>query len=203
MSISAKNYNNLYIYVKELKTMSLSMPIENSLWHARIGIFNLNRTYIKKIKASRLPLTNCHFSVLFFQFLFFIIKLFFCLKLPKLLLLICYILVMYSFNLHHLLLLQSGDIEIDQGPKKSSRLNFCHWNINGIAAHDFVKVTLIETFIKANNIDIICLSERFLDSTIPLNDERLYIKGYSMIRADHPSNTKRGSECFQVLITSN
>ena len=77
MSISAKNYNNLCIYVKELKTMSLSMPIENSLWHARIGIFNLNRTYIKKIKASRLPLTNCHFSVLLFQFLFFIIKLFF------------------------------------------------------------------------------------------------------------------------------
>ena len=50
------------------------------------------------------------------------------------------------------------------------------------------KLTLIEAFIKANDIDIICLS------TIPFNDERLYfrdyIKGYSMIRADHPSNTK-------------
>ena len=39
------------------------MPIENRLWHARIGIFNLNRTYIKKIKVPRLPLTNCYFSV--------------------------------------------------------------------------------------------------------------------------------------------
>ena len=28
----------------------LSMLIKNSLWHARIGIFNLNRTYSKKIK---------------------------------------------------------------------------------------------------------------------------------------------------------
>ena len=42
------------------------------------------------------------------------------------------------------------------------------------AAHDFVKVPLIEAFInKVNNIDIICLSETFLDSTILLNDERL------------------------------
>ena len=107
---------------------------------------------------------------------------------------------MYSFNLHHLLLLQSGVIEINPGPKKSSRLNFCHWNLNGIAAHGFVKVTLIEVFVKANNIDIICLSETFLVSTIPLNDGRLYIKGYSMTRADHPSNTKR--EVFAYIIKS-
>ena len=77
---------------------------------------------------------------------------------------------MYSFILHHLLLLQSSDIEINPGPKKCSRLNFCHWNLNGIAAHDFVKVTL-DAFIEVNNIG-------FLDSTIPFNDERLYIKGY-------------------------
>ena len=107
-------------------------------------------------------------------------------------LVIHYNLVMYSFNLHHLLLLQSGDTKINPGPMKSSRLNFCHWNLNGIAAHDFVKVPLIEAFIKVNNIDIICLSGTFLDSTISLNDERLYIKGYSMIRSDHSSNTKRG-----------
>ena len=66
-------------------------------------------------------------------------------------------------------------------PVKSLRLNFWHWNLN------------VHAFIKVNNIEIICLSERFLDSKIPLNDERLYIKGYLMIRADHPSNTKRGS----------
>ena len=117
------------MHVKGLKNMSLSMPIENSLWHARIGIFNLNRTYIKKVKVLRLPLTNCHFSVLFFQFLFFIIKLFFRLKLPKLLLLIHYVPAMYSFNLHHLLLLQSGDIEINPGPMKSSRHHLLVRNI--------------------------------------------------------------------------
>ena len=76
---------------------------------------------------------------------------------------------MYSFILHHLLLLQSGNIEINPGPMKSSRLNFCHWNLISmvklkslIVAHDFVKVPLFKIFIKVNNIDIICLSETFL-----------------------------------------
>ena len=49
--------------------LSLSMPIK-CLWNARIGIFNLNKTYIKKLKVPRLPLPNCHFSVLFFQVVF-------------------------------------------------------------------------------------------------------------------------------------
>ena len=53
---------------------------------------------------------------------------------------------------------------------KCPRLNFCHWDLNDIAAHDFVKVPLIEAFIKVNNIDNVCLSETFLDSTIPLKD---------------------------------
>ena len=133
--------------------MSLSIPIENSLWYARIRIFNLNRTYIKKIKVPRLPVANCYFIIMFFQFLFFIIKLFFCLQLSNLLLLIHYILVMCSFILHHLLLLQSGDTEINPGPMKPSRLTFCHWNFNAIAPHDFVKVPLREAFTKENNID--------------------------------------------------
>ena len=41
----------------------------------------------------------------------------------------------------------SGDIEINSGPKKSSAIKFGHWNLNGLAAHDLVKVPWIETFI--------------------------------------------------------
>ena len=41
-----------------------------------------------------------------------------------------------------------------------------------------------------------CLLEIFLDSTISLNDERPYIKGYLIIRTDHPSNTKREEVCM-------
>ena len=66
-------------------------------------------------------------------------------------------------NFKHLLLLLSGDIETNPGPKRSSNIKFCHWNLNGLAAHDFIKVPLVEAFIKNNNFDLVCLSETFLD----------------------------------------
>ena len=43
---------------------------------------------------------------------------------------------------------------------------------------------------------ISCLSQTFRDSSIPIDDNRLSIPGYSMMRADHPSNTKRGGVCL-------
>ena len=57
-------------------------------------------------------------------------------------------------------------------------------------------VPLIKAFIKANKIDIIFFSEIFLDLTIPLQDEGVYIKGYSIKRADHPSNAERVCVCI-------
>ena len=46
-----------------------------------------------------------------------------------------------------------------------------------------------------NDLDIVCLSETFLDSSIPIDDNRLSIPGYSVMRADYPSNTKRDGVC--------
>ena len=90
------------------------------------------------------------------------------------------------------LLLKSGDIESNPGPRKSSTLKFCHWNLNGLAALEFTKLSLLEGYINVNDIDIICLSEAFLDSSVLIGDNRLSIPGYSMMRVlDHPSNTKR------------
>ena len=43
----------------------------------------------------------------------------------------------------HLLLLLSGDIETNSGPKRSSNIKFWHWNLNGLAAHVFIKVPLM------------------------------------------------------------
>ena len=93
-------------------------------------------------------------------------------------------------------LLISGDIETNPGPKKSSAIKFCHWNLNGLAAHGFVKVPLIEAFITTHNFDIVCLSETFLDSTIPHDDENININGYLLLRVDHPNNIKRGGICM-------
>ena len=89
-----------------------------------------------------------------------------------------------------ILLVNSGDIETNPGHRKSSPIKFCHWNLNGLAAHDFVKVPLIEAFTITHNFNILCLPETFLDSTIDLNIENINIDGYSILRADHPSNNK-------------
>ena len=92
--------------------------------------------------------------------------------------------------------MKSGDIESNPGPRKSSALKFCHWNLNGLVAHEFIKLSLLEVYINVNISDIICLSETFLDSSIPTDGNRLNIPGCSMMRADHPSNTKRGGVCL-------
>ena len=42
--------------------------------------------------------------------------------------------------------------------------------------------------------DFICLSETYLDSSVP--DSLLKIDGYNLVRADHPSDTKRGGVCI-------
>ena len=39
------------------------------------------------------------------------------------------------------------------------------------------------------------MSETYLDSSIPSDDNNLEIPGYDLIRADHPSNSKRGGAC--------
>ena len=93
------------------------------------------------------------------------------------------------------LLLCCGDIEKRPGPKYSS-LKFYHWNLNGLTAHDSIKISLLQAYIIQNNYDIICLSETFLNSSIQINDDRISIDGYSLIRADHPSDSKREGVCI-------
>ena len=69
-------------------------------------------------------------------------------------------------------------------------------NLNSILAHDYSKLFLLKAYISVHKFDIICLSETYLDSTVPLDDVNLVISGYNLIRSDHPSNTKRGGVCL-------
>ena len=103
---------------------------------------------------------------------------------------------MFYFICFLILLVSSGDIETNPGPRKSSPAKFCHWNLNGLAAHDFVKVPLKEAFVSTHNFDILCLPETFLGSTLDLNKENINIDDYSILRADHPSNNKHGGVCI-------
>ena len=43
-----------------------------------------------------------------------------------------------------------------------------------------------------HNYDFICISETYLDFSVPKDDRDTLINGYNLIRADHPSNSKRG-----------
>ena len=43
----------------------------------------------------------------------------------------------------HVLLIP-GVIDTNPEPKKSSAIKFCHWNLNGLAAHHFIKIPVIE-----------------------------------------------------------
>ena len=45
-------------------------------------------------------------------------------------------------------------------------------------------------------MDIICLSETYLDSTMQSDNDNLEIPGYNLVRSDHPSNNKRGGVCI-------
>ena len=91
-----------------------------------------------------------------------------------------------------------GDIEVNPGPAsmRDQNRSMYHWNLNGIAANNCIKISLLEAYNAMHNFDIICISEIFLDSDYSNDGQMLSLQGYAMIRSDHPSNTKRGGVCL-------
>ena len=190
----------------------LSMPIDNVTWHARVGIFYTLKSLPKiKLNAKKFPvLTNpISFSLIFFwnAITFHLTnvqhvldqvlteksaKSFLCsiTKLPKMVKTTIFLSLCISN-----LLMQCGDIEVNPGPKYSS-LTFCHWNLNGLTAHDNIKISLLQAYVTQYNCDIICISETFLNSSIQNDDDRIKIDGYNLIRSDHPSDSKKGGVCI-------
>ena len=64
-------------------------------------------------------------------------------------------------------------------------------NLNILLARNREKFHLVEAFVVSNNIDIFCLSETFLDSSHYNIYDGLNINDYTLVRSDHPSDTKR------------
>ena len=60
-----------------------------------------------------------------------------------------------------------------------------------LLARNREKFQLVEAFVVSNNIEIFCISEAFLDSSVDDIYDRLNMIGYTLVRNDHPSNTKR------------
>ena len=98
---------------------------------------------------------------------------------------------------YQILLLLHGDVETNPGPnKKYKPFTCCHWNVNSLTAHNMVKLSSIAAYNTIHKYDFICISETYLDSSVPTDDRDTLINGYNLIRADHPSNNKRGGVCI-------
>ena len=111
--------------------------------------------------------------------------------------------VAVMFLIHHIwlhgrMIKISGNMELNPGlnQKQDQSLSICRWNINSIPAQSFQKLALLQDYISSNKVDILCLSETFLNSDISCDDNNLQLPGFDLIRAHHPSNTKRGGVCI-------
>ena len=84
-----------------------------------------------------------------------------------------------------ILLVLCGGIETNPGPDPSysNSFSFCHWNLNSIAAHNFIKMSLLQAYNSIHRFDIICLSETYLDNSYHSDD--------ILIRTYDPNNIKK------------
>ena len=55
---------------------------------------------------------------------------------------------------------------------------------------------MIEAYNSNHRYDFICISETYLDSSVPADDKELAMEGYNLIRADHPNNVKKDGVCI-------
>ena len=59
-------------------------------------------------------------------------------------------------------------------------LSICHWNLNSISVHNFLKLSLFRANITVHNFDVICLLETCFHITIL--DDNKQVPGYNLCR---------------------
>ena len=163
--------------------------IISSLSQVLVFIFALLFQYISNVDTAFYFLTKfCVFSLLTVVLKFTVHSIFF-IKILN---------VLYSSYFLHLLLLQHGNIESNPGPKKEQikYLTCCHWNVNSLLGQNMCKISQIEAYNSLYNYDFICISETYFDLSTLEGDRNFQLNGYHLIRADDPSNTKRGGVCI-------
>ena len=77
---------------------------------------------------------------------------------------------------NRLLLIKSGSVETNPGPKVS-KFSFATWNIDSLLARDGSKKDCIEGIDSIHKFDIFCVCETYLTSEIP--NEKLMLQGFS------------------------
>lgn len=65
-------------------------------------------------------------------------------------------------------------------------------NLKSITTHIFYKISLSIAYVLLHNLDVVCISERYLDSTTERNGNNPEIARYNLIRADKAYNSEIG-----------
>ena len=93
---------------------------------------------------------------------------------------------------------RSGDIEPNPGLKPNSCQSFsiCHWHLNSISVHNFIKLSLLKPYIAIHKFDVVCLSELILTLASQMMMTVWKFPVINYLESDHPSNTKRGGVCI-------
>ena len=75
-------------------------------------------------------------------------------------------------------------------PKHSSSNAFSIWNcnLNSTSNHKYAKVFLLKAYIAIQKFGIICISETYLDSSTPSDENNLEISWCNLIWPDHSLN---------------
>ena len=170
------------------------MPIGNQIMRSRVGTYNFSRKVLKpKIFSSEennFYTVHCLSKIM----AYLVLMLYHFLSICLVIFIFNQILFFYAVTTYNeksnavlfindyfrtlpfvaLLLLRSGDVETNPGPKKLSVIKFCHWNLNSIADY-FVNRRF---YYHSQLTQIICLSETFLDFTLYQHDESVMINGY-------------------------
>ena len=165
------------------------MGIDINLYRACIGMFNTYKFSTQKL----ISYSICFIFLLITFMLYHFFKTIFTISNvmhQRSFLNITFFILQSSFYLWHtsILIYLSGDIETNPGPvtNYSQGFKICHWNLNSLPTDH------LGAYAISHNIDVICLSETFLNTSYSSNDTRLHLHDYSLIRADHPSDLKRG-----------
>ena len=65
-----------------------------------------------------------------------------------------------------------------------------------MTAHNYLKISLLRAYVAIRKFDVTCLSETCLDLSNRSDDDGFNLPGYNVVKADHPSNTKKGGACI-------
>ena len=81
------------------------------------------------------------------------------------------LMIFFYYLIHGTVLLLHGDIETNPcRNKRFKSFTCCHWNVNSLTAHNMVKLSSIISYNTIHKYHCTCISETFLDSSIPAND---------------------------------